>query len=566
MQQARQRIPKFIVEPIADEETLKRVKACGKGEGTLHSKVKAAGLLDRVVQQSDKLFQMVPVPEGKKPPKNRILTHHESLLRDASTETYSSAYEGLFLYSDYTPQVRELYYDGLFEVNVDRDDMKATLNLYPPGPNGAPLTIEEVFSKINGLRLWNVDEEAVKRAFRKMTDEDTFLEDVLVASGVPPKDGRDGYVEYYINASSTVKPSVTEDGRIDFYNLNVIQTVDKDQKIALVHPHEDGAPGRNVFGEPLPAASGKPATLPTLKNIYRSPEDENLLLAKIDGNVTVVGDSIHISPGHVVDGDVDIRTGNISVKGSLKVRGGVKNGFKVNVAHACEIDDEIEDADVIVGGALRVRRGFVGAGKGVIRAGGDVHLHFVRNQTIYSRGSIFINNEAMDAKLHALHQIVVRGKKMSIVGGYVIAGDLVEAENIGNIYNVPTTIEVGYDYNAQNEIEKNKKELVDLDDKLAQILLPLDRIAKAGGLNDQQRKAKAILLEQKELISAKIEKIKKRNLELEKTFYTPSNARVYGRVIYPGVRIMINKKVFTVREEMYRKTIALSKEEGFVVS
>ena len=76
---------------------------------------------------------------------------------------------------------------------------------------------------------------------------------VLFAHGDLPKNGEDGHIVFEI--AENVASKTTAGNRVDFREFPVQKRiiVKNGQKLASILPPTDGTPGRNVYGEPVPA-------------------------------------------------------------------------------------------------------------------------------------------------------------------------------------------------------------------------------------------------------------------------------------------------------------------------
>jgi len=113
-----------------------------------------------------------------------------------------------------------------------------------------------------------------------------YNEIIVIAEGTPPINGQNGKVEFHFDLKKERKPTILEDGRVDFRELNLIESVKKGQVLCTLVPPLPGTPGRTVEDIEVPALDGKPAVLPKGKNVEIS-EDGQSLIAGIDGQVII---------------------------------------------------------------------------------------------------------------------------------------------------------------------------------------------------------------------------------------------------------------------------------------
>ncbi len=118
----------------------------------------------------------------------------------------------------------------------------------------------------------------IKKEILELFDKDIkYNERLLIASGTKPTEGKDGTVEYTFESNKTVK-------------------VNKGEKIGeIIHPVE-GVDGITVSEGKIPARKVQKAQIPKLTNVEISPENEYILIAKIDGYLFIDQFSVQLKP------------------------------------------------------------------------------------------------------------------------------------------------------------------------------------------------------------------------------------------------------------------------------
>lgn len=503
-----------------------------------------------------------------------------------------------------------------WEFVVSEDNLNGYINLYPGIGEFEKPDLETILSFIDKKRVKkSIFTEIIREAIKKLMLNRKPVLNVLVVRGKQQIDGVDARIDFLVDVETDFKPKLTEDGRVDFYHLHIINPVEKDQEIAIFYSHQEGVDGEDIFGNRIIAKKAKPLPFPSGKNTYQDQENPNLIRSEINGNLVFKNDIISVDELYVIKGNVDFSTGSIETKGSLQVQGNIKKGFDVQAENNIDVLGYIEDCNVKVGGNISVKSGFYGDGSGILIADGKVDLKYVHSQTVYSRDSINVTNEVIDSKLFALKKIqVIGGKNMAVYGGKLIAGDLVEANCIGNEYNVNTIIEVGYDYEYQEKYAKNSLKIKEQEGTNSGLVAEIEKLKLYMGIKLEQIKIFNLLIEQKKSIIIKsndnnqdaeqlkkideiLKKIiiqsqlnksnrielatklidyfslfssiiqcKKENEEYQKLIYEPTKAKiVINKFIYPGVILQINKRRFVIDQKLTNKTFHLSSENDEII-
>ena len=208
---------------------------------------------------------------------------------------------------------------------------------------------------------------------------------------------------------------------------------------------------------------------------------------------------------------------------------------------------------------IKIRGGFLGKGKGTLKADGDIELKFVENQTVFCRGSLMVAKESLNSKLFVKKSILSKGSKTAIVGGHAIAGDSIEVDSVGNTSESETILEVGFDYLKRNSIEDNKEQTKKIREKLEEVDKEIFEFAKMKRLNPKFAERLKLLAELHKKLVAEIEDLKAKNLQITNEIYVPTASKIIVKgMIYPGVRIGINGRFMMINNPVRCKTFVLS--------
>jgi uncharacterized protein (DUF342 family) len=342
--------------------------------------------------------------------------------------------------------------DSTVAVDVPDQDMKAFINVTPPGPGGCDITLEGYKGYLVGSRVYfGVDEEFLK----SFVDHPSYRESVQVAEGAKAVNGRDAYIQYNFETDqSKVRIREGANGQVDFKDLNIIQNVVEGQPLAVKIPPEKGVQGTTVTGKPLPAKDGKDMPLPLGSNVHLG-EDQVTIVADINGQVVEVNGKINVEPVYTVQGDVDLKTGNIIFLGTVIVNGNVTDGFSVKAAGNIEINGTVEKADLDAEGDIIVHQGVTGKGSGVIRAGKSVWARFIENAIVDAGSMVVASDGIVNCRVDAYKSIVCYGKRAAIVGGRFRASEEINAKILGSPTGGAETIcEVGQDPKTKEKLAK----------------------------------------------------------------------------------------------------------------
>jgi uncharacterized protein (DUF342 family) len=456
--------------------------------------------------------------------------------------------------------------DTSVTVDIADQDMKASIYATPPGPGGCDLSPEIILSVLRRNRIYHgVDKELIQN----FCDKPTYKEMIVVAEGDRPVNGRDAYVQYNFETDqSKVRLREGANGRVDFKDLNIIQNVVMGQPLARKIPPEIGTPGKTVTGKIIPAKNGRDINLPLGKNVHVL-DDEATIVADKNGQVVIASGKINVEPVHTVQGDVNLKTGNIIFLGTVVVTGNVEAGFSVKAAGNIEIHGTVEKAELDAEGDIIVHQGITGKSSGIIRAGRSLWARFINNAVVESGNMVVVSDGILNSQIDADKRIICQGKRASIVGGRLRASEEIHAQNMGSpISGTETICEVGFDPKGKERVdilivskEAVKKQLDEVQLNLQTLInikkqrksLPEDKEAYLHELMDRRQE----LLEDFNKVSS----------DLEEAQAYLNNLKSRGKVsashkVYTGVKIIIRDMKEDVRTEYKAVTFVL--ENGLI--
>lgn len=352
-------------------------------------------------------------------------------------------------------------------------------------------------------------------------------------------------------------------GKVDFREKKTLIEVAAGQDLARWHPPKAPQNGVDLFGEnvvpPVP-----PGNAPIAGPGVEVPgNDPSLYRALRPGFLRIHAGTVEVGEHYVVDGDVDYSSGNITYLHSVRVTGDVRNGFHLKVGGDLRIDGIVEDSFILCSGDLIVGTGCVGTGKGLINIKGSANIGFVTNQAVKSRVDILIERDSMNANLYGAKMVQVLGH---VVGGQVMAGELVHVGSIGNDSGTRTEIELGKDYFLHETLATIQAKIEELIGAVTRISLNLNRLREKHGTDGLTGFENAQLLEMRMVrdgIEEKMPLLQEKKSQVEERIrqeYFQENLKIkVEKKIHPGTVIKVCGEILTFNETLSGpKTIAFS--------
>lgn len=436
------------------------------------------------------------------------------------------------------------------EIRISYDNMEVFLKLPIPS-TGKTFTVEELLEQLEmkGVRS-GIDRDMLCR----MVEDKIYTIEKCVAVGRAPIDGTDGQYEFLFNRVFNSTPLQRPDGSVDYHSVNVIATVGKGDEVAIYHPCVQGISGENVKGAAIPAKRAR--ELPPLKGtgFTRSP-DGNSYYASLTGRIEYKNDRLNITPLYEINGDTDLKTGNIDFVGDVVIHGMVKFGMQVRATGSVTIDGIVEGANIEAGKDIVLKSGLMGRSQSTVRTKGNFFAKFVEFANLDVAGTI--NAEVLlNCNTVCGGQIIISGKQGTIVGGSCKAIGGILANNIGTEMEVKTEITVGAEGEIYRRMKVLTKKIETTEDSLRRIDEQLQRFAQLDV--KQPVKEQAADPRKVTLLRAKIQQTtenQKDHLELARLqgiLDLASGARIQiVRKIYGGVTVRIGDLIHYVKEEQF---------------
>ena len=462
-------------------------------------------------------------------------------------------------------QTQKQKVDEAMRVEISRDKMLGVISFEPSENDGKQLTLQDINKKIKQAGIVSgINTELIE----SLAKDKKYNHKYLIARGKPPIHGVDGKLELFFNTDpediASLRPKENEDGSVDFKNLDLIQTILKDQKLARITPPVEGVPGETVLGKKIRPNKGKKVRLPSGKNVYAS-QDGLTLFASIEGQLLYEYDKVNISETYVVEGNAGVATGDIDFLGNVLVKGNVESGFTIKAGGNVEVQGFVGEATIIAGNKILLRHGIQGKDKGQLIAEGDIVTKFIQNSIVQTKGCLY-TEAIMHSQVEAGDSIIVEVNKGLIVGGVVQATNLISAKIMGSPMSTVTNIKISmalslqHKYNtAQSELGKKRQQLDQVEkniffihEKLAKgERIPkarLDRVKPMINLQQQLKEEINQIQEEYEALTAMLEDYK-------------AGAIKVSDIMHPGCKITMGSLVKHIREDVKYATIRIENND-----
>ena len=424
-------------------------------------------------------------------------------------------------------------------ISISESKMQAIGRFYPPSSDGSYMDRGDILSDIRFKGIsYGIDEELID----EFTEERSYCANIILANGKEPIHGSDAYIEYLFNTDLKARPTLKDDGSVDFFHLNIINHVKVGDCLAVLHPEDPGEDGKDILGNVIKPRSVKREVLKFGRNIELA-ENRKEIRSLVDGHVTLVDGKVFVSNVMEVE-NVDISTGDIDYEGNVQVNGNVCSNYKIKARGNIEVRGVVEGAELEASGNVTIARGVNGMSKGKIKAGGNVIAKFIENAHVEAKGYVETGS-ILHSHVTAGSEIRVGGKRGFITGGYVCATNLVDVKTLGAELGANTIVEIGINPEIKRRFHE-LEETVKQDSKMIHSAQPVLDAAKAkilSGIKLPTEQVKYIQDLSNTVTKKKkgIEIANKEMIELQELMSVSSDAQIIVRdKVYPGTKIVIS--------------------------
>ena len=424
-------------------------------------------------------------------------------------------------------------------IYIADDHMSATIKL---GRSEEDYSFDEVMDKLsqNGVKT-GIDEEKI----RHMVSERIYNTPEVVAEGMEVQNGEDGYYEFFFNTDkiNENKPTVREDGSVDYFNLKHFEKVEEGDLLTRYHQPTKGGFGYDVCGKLLVPKPGR--NLPHIHGKgFRTSEDGLEVYAAISGKVEYFNYDLNVVNVYEINGNLDLSIGNIDFNGDVSITGCVRSGVTVHAMGNIFVGGFVEGATLISGKDIVLKDGVNAKNTGKIQAEGNISGRFFENTEIFAKGDLKCNY-VLNCNILTYGKVYVEGPRGSIIGGDVTAVMGIVTTSCGHETNVKTSLRVG----STKEIRREYAEMIM---KLKEVDTQIDTFEQAGKkfesiretMPEKYDKAMVTRVMQSKIIKmAEKAKLEEHSRALYNLIKESESAVVKVKEhIYPGSRVIMDDK------------------------
>lgn len=458
---------------------------------------------------------------------------------------------------------------NIIQVRADDEAMTAFITFIQA--SSQPVQVGDIMDVLNnyGIR-YGANEKMIHDAITtfNMNMAQNLNKEFPVAKGNPMDPGRDGRVEIFIEENAPV--TIDETGKADFRNIEKFRTVQEGQDLVKIYRSIKGKDGFNVYGERIPAPEVADPRIQPGDNVNHDME-RDVFVAGVTGIYNKHKSIVSVHQVLVIDGDVGLESGNLKYEGVIKVKGNVERGAEVVSASDIIIEGLVESGEMKAGGSLTVTGGINTKNEGLIQIKKSIAASFIENSRVYALEKITVVSAIIGSTVICCSDIAVLKEGGKIVGGELTALKHIVADNVGNMNETPTVINIGAHFQYKKLYEKTLAEFQGVEEQYHEFVEKIkslkDYIQRMHGKISAQKTA-SIKTEFEEFkkLEAQYAKLQEKLNVLKTQRYVDGDAFLSVReVLFPGVTIHYFNHTEKIEKEYKHCTLRFKRKEARMV-
>lgn len=434
-------------------------------------------------------------------------------------------------------------------IDVQEDFMSASATFYPPVSKGKRMTEDDILLELQKKGVtFGVD----MGLLREMQQCPTYFTKISIAKGKKVRQGKNGEILYHFDIDRIPRPTILEDGSVDYHELDFICRVNSGDKLATILPAVEGKSGTLVNGKVILPARVKTPRLHFGKHIKAS-EDGLEAFSEITGHVVLDDDKIIVSNTLEIQGNVDASTGDITYDGDVRVDGNVTSGYSIKAAGQVIVNGVVEGATIESEGPIVIRGGIQGQMQANIISASDITTKFIEQSNVSAGGNV-TTDAILHSKVSAKRSIIVLGRRGLIIGGEIKSGKEIHFKVAGSEIGATTNLEVGIDphiVERHKSINAQLPKLIKEKEQAVQFLLLFrSKLRNGASANNELTGKIQQFVQRLPEVSKEINDYMEELGEIEEVMeFSGEGVVTAEEKVYPGVRLTMGSAVKQMKTE-----------------
>ncbi len=391
-------------------------------------------------------------------------------------------------------------------------------------------------------------QKQLKELLHRAAKENPHIVGLVLIKGKPPVPPQDGRIEWLGDFFNTGFVEDKKTGKVDYRQRAAHESVTKGTSLARQIPAREGKDGQNVYGKPIPAEKPK-EYFPKVGTNVRFNLQENTYVAETNGRIRMNNNVLSVDEIYVIQGNVDMTTGNISHTGAVVVNKDVLHDSKIEAAGKIEVHGIIENAEIRTSGDLTVHGGIRQSKDHMVVVEGSIHAKFIDGGYIQANGDIVVESEIVNCTVKTLGSVIT--PEGHIVGGEIVALKGIYVGHAGSKASTPTLLIAGENFSVRNKLSLRKKKIERIKEELTKLKSFMDKfMANPESVSihspEEYEKKQAMIAETEQDLQNTIEEMEDIKA---KALRGARKQIVVEKKLYPKTTLCLGDEKLVVKEE-----------------
>lgn len=177
---------------------------------------------------------------------------------------------------------------------------------------------------------------------------------LLIASGKKTIDAIDDCLDIkYKDAVGELDKVYDNAEMIDYKAIGAVKGIEKGQVLAVLTPGKTGEDGIDITGKIIRVKTSKKIVLGAGEGCAMA--NEFTVVATSEGRPSNRGNTFFVYKIYEINGDVELKTGNIKFVGDIVISGSVREGMKVESGNCILIKNNVAEAEITANGDIVIK-------------------------------------------------------------------------------------------------------------------------------------------------------------------------------------------------------------------
>ncbi len=356
-----------------------------------------------------------------------------------------------------SPEIPEVSYVGF---DTSQDKKRVTLNYFDKKIYDATAVnpIDHIEQRLKKRGFHNQINPTLRAELEKILAQKGDINGFAVLEQIEPTEAKKAFIALEVLNNKALHGSPK-----DIRTHELATLAQTGQWIASRKFEIEGKLGLDIYGKSIPYPE-EPSPRLALGDGVEEREPGHYY-ATIAGVPKTDGNKIFVEAKLLHEGDVSLKSGNISFSGSAEITGSIEKGVIVEIGGDLVVRGMIRGGFIRCNGHVEVHGGIVNAPDGLLKTKGNLTAGFIENSVIQCGGNLIVRKTILNSQVGVLGTISVDTNVGLTAGGIIRCKKSFRTAKLGVDKGQTTILRVGVDFKAEDTSAIRERRLNRLNDQ-----------------------------------------------------------------------------------------------------